>query len=274
MADCKLKLGDIVSVDVNASLEKIVRARQKLIHAKSLFDKWLVGGPRHTVKTLTHGNMNHEIVCVENSAPDDITWEIVEAVGHLRSALDKALVAVVKFNGRGISGVGFPFGGIGSDGNPENFPSERHKHLQKKLSDCQWQLILDQKPYPDGNDLLWGINEIANEDKHRINLVKLRPLIAPVDVSMTGGVISGIGGGVISTGGNEYDHLLSDPELEKIAVSYSCGTGSVRPQIDIDITIEIAFGDVAPVSNKEVFSTLNCQIEIVKSIVEQLAATQ
>jgi hypothetical protein len=95
--------------------------------------------------------------------PEDIGFEVVEAVGHLRSALDKMSVAIVESNERGISGIGFPFGGL-DNGKPEVFPSARMQNgIKRKLTADQWDLIETYRPYPGGNDILWAINQIAND---------------------------------------------------------------------------------------------------------------
>lgn len=103
--------GMSANLDLTPSLEKIGRAERKLDHVKVMLNKWGVDGIRYSIRRELHGQRVHVIARVEDSPPEDVAWEIVEAVGHIRSALDKMLVALVHSNGRGVSSVGFPFGG-------------------------------------------------------------------------------------------------------------------------------------------------------------------
>ena len=177
------------TVDFTPSLEKIARAERKLRRVKDILDDWVSKGIMCNLRREVHGERAHIIARTEEVPPEDVAWEIVEAVGHLRSALDKMLVALVEGSGHGVSGVGFPFGGVRADGQAETFPTARHTSLEKKLTPEQWRLVVAQKPYPGGNDLLWAVNELANQDKHRKDLVKVFPALAVHTMTVTNGVL-------------------------------------------------------------------------------------
>jgi hypothetical protein len=255
-------------LDLTPSLQKIGRAESKLDHLTTMLHSWVDGGIQYSVRREQHGNRVHVIARVENAIPEDAAWEIVEAVGHLRAALDKMLVAIVESNGRGVSGVTFPFGGASPDGEPEPFPSARHDGLKKKLTSDQWDLVLAQEPHFGGNRLLWAVNEIANEDKHRKDLVRVAAHLSAPTLKITGGRLIGDGTGVAVMIRGDPDFICPDQERESLLLSYGFGPGSIHPQIDQTIAVEVVFGPIRPVSGKEVLSTLSHQIRLVKGIIE------
>ena len=257
-------------LDLTPSLEKISRAERKFNHVKAMLDEWTVNGVDCAIRRELHGQRCHVIGRVESLPPEDVSWEIVEAVGHLRSALDKMVVALVKANGRGVSGVGFPFGGSGPDGKPEPFPSARHDGLKKKLTPDQWRLVLAQEPHPGGNNLLWAVNEIANEDKHRESLVKVFPSFVLHSSQFTSRGLFFTGGATRSAFaiGGDSDFFCPDQERETLLASYAFGPGSVHPEMEHSVTFHVVFGKIVPVTGKEVLGTLYQQLRLVKGIVE------
>ena len=261
------------TVDFTPSLEKIARAERKLRHVESILDGWVSTGITCNIRGEVHGERAHIIARTDDAPPEDVAWEIVEAVGHLRSALDKMLVALVEGSGHGVSGVGFPFGGVRADGQAEPFPTARHAFLEKKLTPEQWELIVAQKPYPGGNDLLWAVNELANQDKHRKDLVKVFPALAAHTMTVKNGVFISRDERPAFAIGGDPDFVCPDQERETLLCSYGFSPGSVHPQMDQAITIYVVFGPVRPVSRKEVMSTLGQQLRLIKGIVEAFRET-
>ena len=257
-------------LDLSPSYEKISRAERKFHHAMAMLDGWIIHGVDCATRREVHGNRCHIIARVESLPPEDAIWEIVEAVGHLRSALDKMLVAMVKINGFGVSGVGFPFGGVSPEGKPEPFPSDRHDRLKKKFTPEQWSLILAQEPHPRGNDILWAVNEIANQDKHRQDLVKAFPATALHSTRFVSrGLFKSDGSGMTSIAmGGDADFICSDQERETLIMSYAFAPGSVHPEMEHSIALSVVFGPIEPVSGKEVLSTFAQQLRLVKGIID------
>ncbi len=237
-----------ISPDFTPSLKKIERAEYKLAQLYNIMDQFIATSP-YEIRVELHSSMHHLIARRVKPVPEGLTWELVEAVGHLRSALDKMLVAVVESNGRGTSGVGFPFGGT-SKGTSEPFPSGRDlRKLEGRLTPDQLALVIAQRPYPGGDDMLWAINEIANEDKHRRDLVKATPEIQSKNIKFTGGVFIVRKYGVL-VGSSNFNHLLKDPEAEKILVSYP--DGPRQPHIDCIMNVNIIFAGSVSVHGKEI----------------------
>lgn len=262
-------LGQDIAADLSTqpllpSQEKIRRAQRKFNQLKSIINGYVASQP-YAVRLDSDGNTRRLVARRDKEPPEDIAFEVVEIVGHLRSSLDKLIVATVAFNGRGVSGVGFPFGAL-DNGKPEPFPSARMKlGVKKKLTAQQWALIEAHRPYPGGNDTLWAINQIANADKHGADLVSVIPV-------NTGGL--GIGtpgtnwkGGVMSIWPPQDDALPYDYEREKVLLTVTGGSGQLG--VDHQPTPEIVFGEIVPVAGQNVLVTLNAQIRLTERIVKR-----
>ena len=255
-------------LDLTPSLEKIARAESKIKRVDAIISEWLEAGVSYDVRREVHGHRAHVIARVNQPLPQDIAWEVVEAVGHIRSALDKLMVALVDMNGRGVSGVGFPFGGVRLDGTPEPFPTDRHEGLRKKLLPAQWDILLAQKPYPGGNNLLWALNEITNEDKHRKGLVRVSAFPQVRSTRISNAVFVGGNQGPALAVGGDPDFICPDQEKDTLWLSYSFGPGSVHPQLDHTASLSVVFAKIRPVTGADVRKTVSKQINLVKSIFE------
>ncbi|MGD9881963.1 MAG: hypothetical protein AB7U95_17710 [Reyranella sp.] len=243
---------------LHASQEKIKRAQSKLTYITSAINAYLQSSPV-SIRIEKHPDGAYVIACVDKLPPDDLAWEVTEAVGHLRDSLDKLLVDLVELNGRGVSGVGFPFGGLDRNtGKPLPFPSARHDHIKQKLTAEQWTLIEAQKPYPGGNDTLWAVNEIANADKHRKGLVTVRP-------KLSGSLGIGSGYGMSLTRKPEHNSVLKDKEREQVLVVVS---GHGQQHIHPNAAPIVIFGDIMPVQGKDILVTLTQQVALIESIIE------
>lgn len=206
------------------------------------------------------------IARLQQPMPIDFIHEAAEIGGHLRSALDKILMELVDLNGCGLSGVGFPFGGIDKNtGKVEAYPSPRHDGVKKKLTPDQWALIVGQKPYPGGNDILWSINQIANADKHWRGLLAVR---ASYNASTAiGAATSGpMGLSMLKA----QRPLLSEEKPEAEVLLFS---GAFNINIETTATAKIVFGDIAPVQGKELIVALNAALRECESVVELISQT-
>lgn len=245
------------------SYEKIKRAKSKFDHLKTGINAYVASHP-YSFRIDGEWPRIHYVARREKAPPDDIAFEVVEAVGHLRSALDKMLVALVELNGRGTSGVGFPFGGM-DNGKPLPIPNPRTGTIEQKLSPEQWNLVVAQRPYPGGNDTLWGINQIANTDKHGRDLVDVTPVLGD-RVGLFGSGTEFSGPAEIIVLPDQDNTLLYDYERERVLVTVIGGKGELS--IKAEPTPTIVFSELAPVTGKNVLTTLNQQIRITEGIIE------
>lgn len=245
------------------SQEKIRRAKSKFNQLKSAINTYAAIQP-YSVRVDTNGNTHRLVTRRNENPPEDLAFEVVEIVGHIRSALDKLTVATVALNGRGISGIGFPFGAI-DNGKPEPFPSARMEQgVKKKLTPAQWDLIEAYKPYPGGNDTMWAINQIANADKHGADLVRVIPRnLGGLGIGTAG---TNWTGGEIVTMPAQDDSLPYDYERETVILSITGGSGQLG--VEHKPAVAIVFGEIVPVGGRNVLTTLNEQIRISEHIVK------
>jgi hypothetical protein len=250
------------------SQEKIRRAKSKFDYLKAIINAYAASNP-YSVRGDVDGKIARLIARREKDPPRDIGFEIVEAVGHLRSALDKLAIALVELNGRGISGVGFPFGGI-SEGKPDPFPSNRMEDgIKKKLTDDQWRLIAHYRPYPGGNDTLWSINQVANADKHGAGLVEVIPR-NDGGMGLFGPGTDFGGGTRIRVRPPQDDSLPYDYERETVIIEAEGGQGQFS--VKHEPAAIIVFSEIAPVTGRNVLTTLNEQIRITDHIVKAFSS--
>jgi hypothetical protein len=133
-----------------ASLAKIKNAHRKIAELTALLNAYFEEA-KVTLRSEPHDGLTYVIGGVTKLPDEDIPLKVGEAAVQLRDSLDKMTVALAKLNGRGTSGVGFPFGGLDKDtGQPKPFPPTRRTDTEKKLTPAQWALILAQKPHPGG----------------------------------------------------------------------------------------------------------------------------
>ena len=240
------------------SQEKIKRAKAKFSYLMGSINNYIRSNP-YSIRKQTYGDRFYVIASRDKDIPEDVSFEVVELVYHLRTALDKMMVALVARNERGTSGVGFPFGGMSSNGEPEQFPTKRMEDgIKKKLTTDQWALIEAQRPYPGGNDTLWAINELSNEDKHRKDLVEaLADPGASVDITRLEP------SSTVSIGINN-PAVIHDQEREVVLFSTDLARNK---RIDSTISPAVVFGPIPPVQGQNVLVTLNQQIRLVEGIV-------
>jgi hypothetical protein len=259
---------------LHASQEKVRRAKSKFDYLERTINAYIATNP-HEARIEVIDETAYVIACLKSPIPEDISWEIVEAVGHLRGALDKMIINLVDLNGRGLSGVGFPFGGLDAQGQPNTFPDGRMTGkggIEKKLTPDQWALIVAQKPYPGGNDTLWSINQVANADKHWKGLVEVVPGVNPrISFSLNHAMSLPSAKRRVSFGASAANNFPGkQKEGEKVVLAFD--PSFTDGNKNTSITSAVSFGEVRPVTGKDILSTLNAQIREVEAILETFEA--
>lgn len=247
------------------SKENIARASRKFKELVAAINRHIQSNP-YSIRIERDADLFHVIARREKDLDIDISFDCVEIVQRIRSALDKLVVAMVDRNGFGTSGLGFPFGGIDRHtGQPNEFPDARTiQKLKKKLTPVQWDFLCAQRPYPGGNQVLWAINEIANTDKHRIDLVSVEPHLHHA-FSFSGGFID-----TLIVRPTQFQHILADQERELILTSM--GQAVHQEDIKHRFSVAVVFGQGFGVDRRNILSTLNEQIRQVDHIVKTASA--
>lgn len=242
------------------SEEKIGRAMRKLNELEAPIRRYIEANP-YELRVEEDAERSYVIARRVKDAPGDFGWETVEINGHLRDALDKLMSNVVAHNGRGTSGVGYPFGGL-DNGQPNPFPDGRMTRkggIKEKLTADQWRLIEIHKPYPGGNTALWAVNEIANANKHRKDLVEVKPRLR-----QRVGLISGCSGTILFNP-VDCDFVLADKKRETVLLAL--GHDGFNRQIQHDVAADIVFANVPVVQGAGVLETLHEQLRLVQNVV-------
>jgi hypothetical protein len=254
------------AIPLHASYKKIHRANSKLVNLEASINSYL-GSNTHSVKTQIEGDRAYVIARLEKDIPEDLASEVVELAGHLRSALDKMVVALVRRNGLGTSGIGFPFSGM-NNGKPEPFPSDRmEKGIKKKLTPEQWARIAFYEPYPGGKGTLWAVNEIANTDKHREDLVYVEPKLAS---AVWGMPQAGFAGQTINVNLPQDQSIVQAQERVRVLMSYVARRPD--PNINTCISTRIVFANVPAVQGKDVMVTLKQECLLISAILDDFKA--
>jgi hypothetical protein len=160
---------------------------------------------------------------------------------------------------------------MGKNGKPEPFPATRHDRLKGKLTTDQWNLIVFQEPYPEGNDVLWGLNAIANAAKHGVGLVEVAAKLTP-------DLHSGKFKPYLSPASSNRQY---PGEIRILGNVPSNATGkhrvlqgiSIEGKIEFRKVLSVVFADIAPVAGIEALVVLNLQVRLVKQIVDLFART-
>lgn len=121
--------------------------------------------------------------------------------------------------------------------------------------------------------MLWAVNELANADKHRKDLVRVAARLQTQSVEVSHGIFIVDGSGPAIAFGGDPDFVCSDEERESLLVSYATGPHSIHPQINEAVSASVVFGPVKPIAGEEVLGTLGQQIRLVKGIVETFGKT-
>jgi hypothetical protein len=241
---------------------KIKRANTHIRELEQLLSAFLNTDPK-PVRVGWSPRPNGEkalIAQISKPLPEDATVIVGETAVQLRSALDKVVGALAVLAGETATGTKFPFGG---DRNP--FPSAREQASIKKLSADAQALIIAQKPYLGGNDLLWAVNKLANTDKHWERLIL-------------------VGGGANTTGTVDINVLPGLPGHYSGPMNFYMAAGgcsaplplnqevvlmSMSPNLkcEVQITFEVIFGEIECIEGKSVVATLNQMSGLVESIV-------
>ena len=180
---------------------------------------------------------------------------LTDTVVNLRSALDHC---------------GFAFSGLPDDKTSKtNFPfchsaSElpgRKTGMSAEIPPAIFAVMASFQPYPSGNALLWALNEIANTHKHRI----IKPFGSLNVATQLDGTIRT----------RQHPAVLTmkwDGEKNEIEVLRVAKGGSVRLNIQMQITTAIVFDKIPVVEGKKVSATLETQCGIVSDVINAVEA--
>lgn len=165
---------------------KLERAHRKLIEFDDLKTRYMATVRYEVVSLEAPNDLVHIVLRVADPVPVELHHLAAEIAYHLRSSLDQMLVAVAKANrSEKTNHVMFPF----MDEEVE-FDQKRTQGKLQGLPHEVQGMLRSERPWTKGGDeVLSGLKELANVDKHNI----LIPFGAPARWSIFGGSFDGGG---------------------------------------------------------------------------------
>ena len=188
---------------------------------------------------------------------DDLFLIAGDCLYNLRASLDYLATATARLKKPNAKGAYFPFAG-----DAKEFTALRTQKKINKLPTAARPIIQSLKPYKGGNDLLWAINRVRNEDGH-VFLIPLGTLGKVQSVSFMN--IQNV-------------ELLSMKEMHRLDEGIPFAKlqqGSVfkpsegfEDKAKIKIVGQIAFGDVDIVQGQPAVTTLNKMRDLCANITD------
>lgn len=197
-------------------------------------------GPGYTIKLR-----------LEKPIPDEIALTVGEAIYQLRSSLDVLACCLATANGaKDTKGTYFPFV---KDVAEFMLPATQRKI--QKLSTTHQQIIHHWKPYREGNNTLWILNQLANIDRHN-RLV----------------TVGGFGGSIQSfrlTGGQYFipANAASRQSLDEDVVLV-VGKSGDPPEGEVRVSLAITFREIELIKGQPVVSILDKIANQVECVVD------
>lgn len=235
----------------------IERGRQHIDEADRQIKAFFNAKPYTGVVDIDHqtGQEVHKMKLTAR-LPGGIKTIVKDATANLRDALDHAVYSsAVALVGGDPSDTGFPFakdaaGVAGELGG---------KRLRGNPAEIR-PFLAAFEPHEAGNKLLWGLNRIRNPNTHRV-IVPVGAASIASRIAMTGGEIKG----PASIGYSKW--IAAENAVEFMRV----GIGS-EVQYQVDVAMNVTFGNIDSMRDQEVIGTLNAIATEVERVVTDIKA--
>ncbi|QKK24692.1 hypothetical protein [Rhizobium hidalgonense] len=247
---------------------KINRAALKIDEAKHALGSTGI----HRFVARTDAETGESFIRLRLFDVNDIVHVIVgEAAYQLRSALDVAAVALARANGAAdVRRVAFPFAKTQSE-----FSNKGIQGKMNGLSQRVKDVIASFAPYRGGNELLHGLSDLCNTDKHNNligsiaeigNVTAFHPSANFMDDMSIGAFAGRFASAMIDNGNRASDGLEfklkpDDDDAEQIATMM---TKKMR------LRVGLLFSETDNLDGCEVFRTLSDMVGLVGSIIQKL----
>jgi hypothetical protein len=204
----------------------------------------------HIVESDTQRGFQSHKIKLGKKFPPRCAGTIFDVANSLRSALDQA--------GRDVAC------GYGKTGNKAHFPFGDDKasataHINGQSKDIPQEIfdhMIAFKPYKGGNNLLWGLNNLANTPKHE-SIIDIQ--VAPGLMMISGKIYPGIERVKFP----RWDSGKHEMEISRTPL------GSTD-KVNFNGTLYITIGNVEGLAGKEVVSTLGEMRRVVEGCVLHL----
>lgn len=209
-----------------------------------------------------HDDGLHQLLQVQitRPIPGEIAAATGDVIGNLRSALDHLTrcLAIQNHAAMGLPGqpkkTYFPIAG-----DLNEFQTWGTQKKVEPLSQDAKDLIASLKPYKGGNDLLWALNSLRNLDIHNA--------LVPIGAASLGGQTSMVlFPGRVGELTFEAPRFMSfDENQTATLLKFPRPLG--QPNYDLEITVDVALGDVEVLRGQLLTTTLQQFAGLAESIV-------
>lgn len=142
---------------------QLAKARKTFQGLKPAFASYVNSGPFALVsEDAPSTGMKRLVLRRIKNPPIEVADAVNDAFEALRKALDQTGFAVSKASGGRGKKCSFPFG------DSEKEVRGRRTGQSQELPEEIFEMMVGFRPYKDGDQLLWTLNEIANTSKHRL----------------------------------------------------------------------------------------------------------
>lgn len=229
---------------------KLVWASAHINELKAVIDDF---DQPYSVKVQTDFRLHEEVVLLSaNQLPAQIGVMAGNVIYNFRSALDLMTCALAVQNGcTDIKGVYFPFAKSASE-----FLNATTQKKIRSLDTKAQSAICSFRPYADGDQLLWALNELGVIDRHR----SLIEIIVPTYAVKVGDRATLAH---LAQFAPNQQGLRADVEV------YRAPRGKHKEYfVELLRSGGVVFGDVEPVKNQDVVRVLQQFGAIVQTILE------
>ena len=237
-----------------SSRRKIARAKEHFADLKRKIQDFERIHPYESVVELHPDEPNHKVhkVKLTQALPGAIADVTADMAQNLRNALDNAGYAVSVASGRvAPKFTAFPFAG-----SLAQMPNSlgRSKDIPPQIQ----SLFCGFQPYPEGDDLLWALNEISVADKHK--------MVIPI-----GTAIRRIGAAVEGTGYVEIPdpHVWYRTKNEMVLFTTGFQTDY---KYDFNFRVFVAFNEIRVVDGQPVLKVLDALSNKIEGILLAIEA--
>jgi len=236
--------------------EKLGWAYENIESASHLFEEFLASKPVELVEAIdvVTGNKHFQLKATR-PLPREIPRLVGYAIYDLRSALEHTAIIAARKNGcTELRRIKFPF--AKSDGELNDMLDKGKSALRPLVGDEFADFLIAERPYPGGNDFLWGFGRLSNHDRH-IEIIPIGNAATPTafgDIRSIGGSDGPRPGTAGIVFGNPGD--LQHGITVSIGGPDATFTSTDGGEPNIGIASELCFRDTEAFEGKSVLNTL------------------
>lgn len=232
---------------------QLARAREKFQDIQATLAKYAETRPFALVTEESPSTgMRKTVLRRVKNTPIYVAAAVNDAFEPLRKALDQVGYAVAKAADMRGKNCAFPFG------DTEKEVRGRFTGVSRELPQEIFESMVSFRPYKNGDQQLWALNEIANTSKHRITMTFPGSVsgasLKNVSMSGTGSIMG------------PWNEGLGEMMIAEVTKDTSLVIG------DISYTVHLVFGDIPVVCGQPIEPTFFHLESVVRDILDTVEA--